>query len=87
MVTGSFLIFRLLRSLRLAAAAEAMGRLERNFLDLLLESSGEGIAAFDDQMVCTHWNEGMAGLFGIAPAAMLGKPLSGADELLTEQRP
>lgn len=86
MATGGFLIFRLLRSLKLAASAEAQVRRERNFLDLLLKSSGEGIAAFDSQMVCTHWNEGMAGLFGITPGDMLGKPLPGADDLLTEER-
>ena len=84
MATGGFFIFRLIRSLGLAANAEAQVRREKNFLDLLLESSGEGIAAFDARTVCTHWNEGMAKLFGIPPGAMLGRPLAGADGVLTE---
>jgi signal transduction histidine kinase len=81
--TGGFLVFRLVRSLGLAAAAEAQVRREKNFLDLLLVSSGEGIAAFDGQMRCTHWNEGMAKLFGIPPETVLGHPLPGADGVLT----
>lgn len=81
--TGGFLVFRLVRSLGLAAAAEAQVRREKNFLDLLLESSGEGIAAFDAQMACTHWNEGMTKLFGIPPGAVLGNTLPGADSALT----
>jgi signal transduction histidine kinase len=83
MATGGFLIARLVRSLGLAAAAEAQVRREKNFLDSLLESSGEGIAAFDAQMRCTHWNEGMTRLFGVAPATMLGADLPGADGMLT----
>lgn len=84
MATGGFLVVRLVRSLQQAAMAEASVRREKNFLDLLLESSGEGIAAFDAHMVCTHWNEGMAKLFGKPPAEMLGRPLPSADAALTD---
>lgn len=66
MATGAFLIFRLVRSLGQSAIAEAQVRREKNFLDLLLESSGEGIAAFDADMACTHWNEGMTRQIGRA---------------------
>jgi len=82
LVSGGFLIFRLGRSLRRAAEADARLRRERNFLALLLESSGEGIAAFDEALVCTHWNEGMAQMSGIAAEEALGRPMR-ADEPIT----
>ena len=74
-LTGSFLVFRLIGSLRQADRAEATLRREKNFLSLLLESSGEGICAFDGQCNCTHWNEGMTKMFGVEAADILGKPL------------
>ncbi|MGB3339460.1 MAG: PAS domain-containing protein, partial [Devosia sp.] len=83
MATGAFLIFRLIGSLRQAAGAEAQVRREKNFLDLLLESSGEGIAAFDAQMRCTHWNEGMTRLFGLPGEQALGQDMSAHDPQLT----
>lgn len=86
MATGAFLIFRLVGSLGHAAEAEAQVRREKTFLDLLLESSGEGIAAFDLQMHCTHWNDGMTRLFGPSAAQCLGQNLAGFDPLLTDAR-
>jgi PAS domain S-box-containing protein len=85
MFTGGFLIARLARSLRHAADAETRLRKEKNFLALLLESSGEGICAFDSALVCTHWNDGMARIFGRSSGDMLGKSLlaAGPDEALT----
>jgi PAS domain S-box-containing protein len=83
MATGAFLILRLVRSLGKSAAAEAQVRRERNFLDLLLESSGEGIAAFDSQLICTHWNEGMARLVGLSAACCLGRAIGDADAAIT----
>lgn len=74
-LAGSFLVFRLVGSLRQADRAEATLRKEKNFLGLLLESSGEGICAFDANANCTHWNEGMVRMFGVSAADMLGKPL------------
>lgn len=82
MATGAFLIVRLVRSLGQSAVAEAQVRREKNFLDLLLESSGEGIAAFDAGLVCTHWNEGMTRLFGLSPERCLGFPMAGLDPAL-----
>lgn len=79
MATGAFLIFRLVRSLGQSAVAEAQVRREKGFLDLLLESSGEGIAAFDAAMTCTHWNEGMTRLFGLSTERCLGSPIAGLD--------
>ena len=79
MATGAFLIFRLVHSLGQSAAAEAQVRREKSFLDLLLESSGEGIAAFDAGMTCTHWNEGMTRLFGRSTEQCLGSPMAGLD--------
>jgi signal transduction histidine kinase len=77
MVTGGFLIFRLVRSLGQAAAAEALVRQEKNFLDQIMEASGEGIAAFDTQMLCTHWSERMAELLALPADERLGRPLPG----------
>jgi len=82
MATGAFLIFRLVRSLGQSAVAEAQVRREKGFLDLLLESSGEGIAAFDAVMTCTHWNEGMTRLFGLSTEQCLGSPMAGLDPAL-----
>lgn len=82
MATGAFLIFRLVRSLGQSAVAEAQVRREKGFLDLLLVSSGEGIAAFDATVTCTHWNEGMTRLFGLSTEQCLGSPMAGLDPAL-----
>ncbi|WP_449396470.1 ATP-binding protein [Devosia riboflavina] len=83
MVTGGFLIFRLVRSLGQAAAAEALVRQEKNFLDQIMEASGEGIAAFDTQMLCTHWSERMTELLTLPADERLGRPLPG-DPIFTD---
>ncbi|KKB80838.1 hypothetical protein VW35_01140 [Devosia soli] len=84
MVTGGFLIFRLVRSLGDAAAAEAQVRQEKSFLDRVMNASGEGIAAFDRALVCTHWNERMTELLGVSAGERLGRKLPALDPLFDE---
>jgi len=60
---GIFIVARLLASLRSAAHAEDALRRDRDFSNLLLESSGDGVIAFDMDGRCTHWNSVMGGMF------------------------
>jgi PAS domain S-box-containing protein len=83
MATGAFLIFRLMRSLRASSEAEARVRREKAFLDLLLQSSGEGIAVFDNRLVCTHWNDEMAALLGRSAGDSLGQPIAALDSAVS----
>jgi signal transduction histidine kinase len=75
MLTGGFLVVRLVRSLRLVAAAEAQIRQEKTFLGRIMEASGEGIAAFDSQMLCTHWSGRMTALLALPVEERLGRAL------------
>lgn len=86
MVTGGFLIFRLVRSLGQAATAEALVRQEKTFLGQIMGASGEGIAAFDTTLSCTHWNEGMTRLLHAPTGERLGQSLVGAHTALTAER-
>ncbi len=60
---GVFIVTRLLASLRTAAKAEDALRRDRDFSNLLLESSGDGVIAFDMDGRCTHWNSVMGEMF------------------------
>lgn len=60
---GVFIVARLLASLRSAAHAEDALRRDRDFSNLLLESSGDGVIAFDIEGRCTHWNSAMGAMF------------------------
>jgi signal transduction histidine kinase len=60
---GVFIVARLLASLRSAARAEEALRRDRDFSNLLLESSGDGVIAFDADGRCTHWNSVMGEMF------------------------
>lgn len=75
MMTGGFLVFRLVRSLALVVATEAQIRQEKTFLSRIMEASGEGIAAFDTQMLCTHWSGRMTQLLAVPAEERLGRPL------------
>jgi PAS domain-containing protein len=72
MLTGGFLVVRLVRSLGLVAAAEVQIRQEKTFLGRIMEASGEGIAAFDNQMLCTHWSGRMTALLALPVEERLG---------------
>lgn len=69
---GLHLIIRLLRSLSRAAAAEEQLRRETRFLNLLLESSGEGVVAFDRELRCTHWNGAIGKVFARPAGSVIG---------------
>lgn len=60
---GVFIVARLMASLRTAAKAEDALRRDRDFSNLLLESSGDGVIAFDMDGRCTHWNSVMGEMF------------------------
>lgn len=75
MITGGFLVFRLVRSLALVAATEVQIRQEKTFLSRIMEASGEGIAAFDNQMLCTHWSARMTQLLALPAEERLGRSL------------
>lgn len=62
---GIFIVMRLVASLRSVALAEKALRRDRDFSRLLLESSGDGVAAFDRSLRCTHWNSAMSAMFPI----------------------
>ena len=62
---GIFIVMRLVASLRSVALAEKALRRDRDFSRLLLESSGDGVAAFDRNLRCTHWNPAMSAMFPI----------------------
>ncbi|MBB3771949.1 PAS domain S-box-containing protein [Angulomicrobium tetraedrale] len=73
---GAFIVARLWAHARAAARAEAAMRRERDFSRLLLESSGDGIVAFDRDMRCTHWNAAMGSLLpGADGATLVGRNL------------
>ncbi|PJR92486.1 hypothetical protein CN878_23675 [Ochrobactrum sp. 695/2009] len=62
---GIFIVMRLVASLRSVALAENTLRRDRDFSRLLLESSGDGVAAFDRDLRCTHWNSAMSAMFPV----------------------
>lgn len=62
---GLFIVMRLVTSLRSVALAENALRRDRDFSRLLLESSGDGVAAFDQDLRCTHWNSAMSAMFPV----------------------
>ena len=76
---GVFIVMRLLASLRSAAHAKEALRRDRDFSNLLLESSGDGIIAFDTGGRCTHWNSALGKLFP-APGGsqVVGLPIKDA---------
>lgn len=63
LASGAFIIARLLASYRGAIRAENILQRDRDFSSLLLESSGDGVAAFDTTGRCTHVNSAMGRMF------------------------
>lgn len=66
---GIFIVVRLVKSLRSVALAETALRRDRDFSNLLLESSGDGVAAFDMDGRCTHLNAVMSTIFPVPGGA------------------
>ncbi|RDJ27794.1 PAS domain-containing protein [Bosea caraganae] len=75
LLTGCFLVARLLHNLGRAEAADETLRQEKHFLHLLIESSKEGIVAFDKDLRCTHWNSAMAAIFRRPASEVVGADL------------
>lgn len=79
---GVFIVARLLASLRTAAKAEDALRRDRDFSNLLLESSGDGVIAFDMDGRCTHWNSVMGEMFPASCGAdVIGRLIKDAYQL------
>lgn len=60
---GIVIVGRLLASLRSTARAKDALRRDRDFSNLLLQSSGDGVIAFNVDGRCTHWNSVMGEMF------------------------
>lgn len=76
---GAFIVMRLLASLRSAARARDALRRDRDFSNLLLESSGDGVVAFDTEGRCTRWNSAMGRLFpALCGSNVVGQPIKDA---------
>ena len=73
LVSGLFLIARLLSALNKASVTDTRLRQEKHFLHQVLEASGDGIVAFDTELRCTHWNSGIAAIFGPSAEEVVGK--------------
>ncbi|MGH6762491.1 MAG: PAS domain-containing sensor histidine kinase [Phyllobacterium sp.] len=69
---GCVLSLRLLQELRRSETTKHQLQHELEFSALVLNASTEGIAAFDQDMRLTHWNEGMAKLFGVERENVIG---------------
>lgn len=79
---GVFIVARLLASLRSAAQAEDALRRDRDFSNLLLESSGDGVIAFDTEFRCTHWNSAMGEMFpALCGSDVVGRNIQDAYQL------
>lgn len=76
MVAGALLSARLLTTLNRTRRTELSLRREKQFSELLVGSSGEGILAIDRESRCTVWNPAMASLIPIAGDQALGTRLS-----------
>src|SRR6266704_1109503 len=54
--------------------AEAELRRQKSFIEQLINSSTDGILAFDRESRCTLWSDGMARISGLGAEAVLGRP-------------
>ena len=75
MASGTALLLRLIQTLRRTVRAERALRRATEFSERLVESSDEGIVAFDRDLICTLWNPSMNTIFDVPPSAALGRPL------------
>ncbi|QYX56447.1 PAS domain-containing sensor histidine kinase [Roseovarius sp. SCSIO 43702] len=76
MAAGAVLTIALVIALRKSRQRNRMLRQARNFSELLIASSGEGIAALNRAGRCTLWNEAMTGLVGRPAEQAVGRPLT-----------
>ncbi|WP_417260528.1 ATP-binding protein [Celeribacter sp.] len=75
-VTGAVLVVSLFLALRLSHQRNSMLRRARDFSEILISSSGEGILAVDDTGVCTIWNPAMAAMTNRPAEHAVGRKLS-----------
>ncbi|MHA6687270.1 sensor histidine kinase [Mesorhizobium sp. A556] len=76
MLSGLFLAVRLLLTLHKERAAERSLRKEKEFSDLLINSSGEGIVALDSGLRCILLNPGTERLFAVTAASCTGMEIA-----------
>lgn len=75
-ITGAVLIVSLFLALRLSHQRTNMLRRARDFSEILIFSSGEGILAVDDDGICTIWNPAIAAMTNRSAEQAVGKKLS-----------
>ncbi len=86
LLSGAVLSTRLLLTLRQARRAETSLRQEKQFSELVLGSSGEGIVAVDREGRCTLWNPAMSRIVPVAAGAARGARLAEVAGLFAVER-
>lgn len=76
MLAGALLSSRLLLTLQRSRRAEGFLRREKQFSELVVSSSNEGIVAIDREEHCTLWNPAMEKIIPVSADHALGRPLS-----------
>lgn len=76
MLAGALLSSRLLLTLQRSRKAEGFLRREKQFSELVVSSSNEGIVAIDDTGRCTLWNPAMEKIIPVRADRALGRRLS-----------
>ncbi|MBI6629111.1 sensor histidine kinase [Pontibaca salina] len=76
MVAGAVLTITLVQALRLSRQRNRMLRRARDFSELLISSSGEGILAVDRAGRCTLWNDAAAEMVGKSGEHAVGRFLA-----------
>lgn len=76
MVAGGLLSIRLVLTLRQSKRTEASLRREKQFSELVVGSSGEGILTIDPDKRCTLWNAAMEQLIPVSSKVALGSKLT-----------
>lgn len=75
LASGVILAIQLMASQNQLAKSDAKMRREKEFLDMLIDSSGEGVTAFDTNLMCTHWNKAMVRIFDRPTDDVVGRHL------------
>lgn len=86
MVAGALLSIRLVLTLRRSRKTEGFLRREKQFSELVIDSSGEGILAIDREGRCTLWNAAMERLIQVPAKHALGVPLSDVSGIFSVER-
>jgi PAS domain S-box-containing protein len=81
LVSGAILILRVVKGIRDARTADRLLRQEKEFSDLVVTLSDQGIVIFDKSLTALLWNPGMEALLGVRATEVLGRPLDAAASL------